>query len=83
MLPASSRGWSSMLVLSFLRSGLAYLFWFRALEDVSASKAGIYPFFIPVLSVLIAHLILLEPLDSPFLIGALFVMLGTAVVHRS
>jgi drug/metabolite transporter (DMT)-like permease len=39
-------------------SGLAYLLWYKALEDVSATKAGVFLFLLPVVSVSIAHFVL-------------------------
>lgn len=83
VLPTSAWIWFLLLVLSFLCSGVGYLFWFKALEDIPASKAGFFLFFLPVLSVLIAHLVLLEPLDVPFGVGAALVILGTTITERS
>jgi len=82
-LPASIWLWFLLLILSFLCSGMAYLFWYKALEDVSPTKVGVFLFFLPVVSVSVAHLVLLESLDVSFAIGALFVMLGVIITQRS
>jgi len=82
-LPTSIWLWFLLLILSLLCSGMAYLFWYKALEDVSPTKVGVFLFFLPVVSVSAAHLILLESLDVSFAIGALFVMLGVIITQRS
>jgi len=74
--------WFLLLILSLFCSGLAYLFWYKALENVSATKAGVFLFFLPIVSVLMAHFVLLESLDVLFAVGALFVMVGVIVTER-
>jgi len=81
-LPTSVWLWSLLLVLSVLCSGVAYLFWYEALEDVSPTKAGVFLFFLPIVSVSVAHIVLLEPIDLFFAIGALLVMLGVVITQR-
>jgi drug/metabolite transporter (DMT)-like permease len=83
VLPTSIWLWSLLLVLSLLCSGMAYLFWYKALEEVSPTKVGVFLFFLPVVSLSVAHLILLESLGVSFAIGALFVMLGVIITQRS
>jgi len=82
-LPTSIWIWFLLLILSLLCSGMAYLFWYKALEDVSPTRVGVFLFFLPVVSVSVAHLVLLESLDVSFAIGALFVMLGVIITQRS
>lgn len=82
-LPTSVWLWFLLSILSLLCSGMAYLFWYKALEDVSATKVGVFLFFIPIISVSVAHLVLLESLDPLFIIGALLVMLGVVITERS
>jgi len=82
-LPTSIWLWFLLLILSLLCSGMAYLFWYKALEEVSPTKVGVFLFFLPVVSVSVAHLVLLESLDVSFATGALFVMLGVIITQRS
>lgn len=72
---------SMILYLGLLCSALAYLLWNRALKEVPATKAGSFLFFIPVVSVAIAHFVLFEPLDIFFIIGTLLVMAGVAITE--
>ncbi len=83
VLPRSLWSWFLLLVLSLFCSGLAYLFWSKALEDVSATKAGVFLFFLPVISVSVANLVLSESLDAFLAIGALLVIIGVVITERS
>ena len=81
-LPSSTFLWLLLLVLSLLSSGMGYLLWYKALEDVSATTAGVSLFFLPIVSVLFARLVLLEYIDTPFIIGAFLVILGVITTER-
>jgi drug/metabolite transporter (DMT)-like permease len=83
VLPTTFWLWFLLLILSLLCSGVAYLFWYKALEDVSPTKAGVFLFFLPIISVSIAYLLLHESLDIYFAAGTSFVMLGVAITERS
>ncbi|MDH5686724.1 MAG: DMT family transporter [Candidatus Bathyarchaeota archaeon] len=82
-LPTSAWIWFLLLILSLLCSGMAYLFWYIALEEVSPTKAGVFLFFLPIVSLSLAHLILSESIDVSFAVGAVFVMLGIVITQRS
>jgi len=82
-LPTSIWLWFLLIILSLLCSGMAYLFWYKALEDVSPTKVGVFLFFLPIVSVSVARLLLLESLDVSFAIGASLVMLGVIMAERS
>jgi drug/metabolite transporter (DMT)-like permease len=82
VLPVSTWNWFLLLILGLFCSGLAYLFWIKALKSVTTTEAGAFLFFLPVVSVSVAHLVLLEPLDLLFGMGALLVMVGVAVTER-
>ncbi len=83
VLPRSPWVWFLLLILSLFCSGLAYLFWGKALEDVSATKAGVFLFFLPVVSVSVANLVLAESLDAFLALGALLVIIGVVITERS
>lgn len=83
VLPVSAWIWFLLLILSLFCSGLAYLFWSKALEEVSATEAGVFLFFLPVVSVSVAHFVLFEALDVLFAVGAIFVMIGVVITERS
>jgi drug/metabolite transporter (DMT)-like permease len=82
VLPVSAWNWFLLLILGLFCSGLAYLFWIKALESVTTTEAGVFLFFLPVVSVTVAHIVLSEPLTLLFGIGALLVMIGVAITER-
>ncbi|MFQ6075019.1 MAG: DMT family transporter [Candidatus Bathyarchaeia archaeon] len=83
VLPTSPWLWFLLFILSFLCSGVGYLFWYQALEEVEASKAGVFLFLIPIVSVSVARTLLREPLDLSFGLGTALVMLGVIITERS
>ncbi|MCX8169478.1 MAG: DMT family transporter [Candidatus Methanomethyliaceae archaeon] len=82
VIPKSIMAWISIIALGIFCSGLAYLFWYKALEDMDVSKAGFYLFLIPVISSILAFFILGERLDFKFIIGAFLVIIGLILSSR-
>lgn len=82
-LPTSLIPWISLLTLGFFCSGVAYLFWYKALEDMPASQAGSYLFLIPVIATSLAYFVLGERLDPLFIFGAALVVIGVIMTTRS
>lgn len=81
-IPLSPWTWILLLVLSFLCSGFAYLAWGRALEELSPTRAGVFLYFLPVVSVSLASIVLDEVIDSLFLLGAAFILGGVYLTQR-
>lgn len=81
-IPSSFWIWTLLLVLSFLCSGLAYFFWSKALKELSPTRAGVFLYFLPVISVSLASIVLGEVVDSLFLVGASFVITGVYLTQR-
>lgn len=80
-LPTSIWIWSLLLALSVFSSALAYLLWSKALENVSATTAGSFLFFLPVISISVAYFVLSEVLDTSFAIGAALVVIGVVMIN--
>ncbi|MEP6501945.1 MAG: DMT family transporter [Betaproteobacteria bacterium] len=70
----------AVLALGVVCSGVAYLLYFRLIADIGAASALTVTFLVPVFGVLWGHLILAEPLGWNTLVGALVVIVGTALV---
>lgn len=81
-LPSTTAGWVMLLVLGLGSSGVAYLCWFVALNQVSAYKAGISLFFTPIISVAIAMAVLGETIDLIFVAGTALVIMGMFITIR-
>lgn len=80
--PSSLLIWTLLFVMSFLCSGLAYLLWSKALEELSPTRAGVFLYFLPVVSISLATFVLAETVDSLFLIGASFIIVGVYMTQR-
>ena len=70
----------AVLALGVLCSGIAYLLYFRLIADIGAASALTVTFLVPMFGVLWGHLFLGEPLGWNTLVGALVVIVGTALV---
>ncbi|MGQ9759990.1 MAG: DMT family transporter [Candidatus Methanomethylicaceae archaeon] len=81
--PTTIVPWFSLLALSFLCSGVAYLFWYKALEERPASEAGSFLFLIPVIASVLAYFVLGERLDTFFFVGAVLVIIGVIMTSRA
>ena len=70
----------AVLALGVLCSGIAYLLYFRLVDDVGAAGALTVTFLIPVFGILWGHLFLGEPVGWRTGVGAIVVLIGTALV---
>lgn len=76
-LPQLSGGqWLEVLVLGAGASGLAYMLYNLALQDVDASLAGVFANLIPVVGVISGVVMLNEPIALRAIIGGAIVMAG-------
>ncbi len=69
-----------LLALSIFPSVLAYRFWNQALNQISANKAAISQYLIPVYTVLISVLFLGDALQSFQMLGGLLIFVGVLLV---
>ncbi|WP_028116859.1 DMT family transporter [Ferrimonas senticii] len=69
-----------MLILGVVCTGIAYLLYFRLVEEVGATSALTVTYLVPLFGVLWGHLVLDEPLSSNILLGGVVVLLGTSLV---
>jgi drug/metabolite transporter (DMT)-like permease len=70
----------AVIALGIVCSGIAYLLYFRLIADIGAASALTVTFLVPVFGVLWGHLFLHEPLGWNTGVGALTVIVGTALV---
>ncbi len=76
-LPQLSMGqWQEVLLLGAGASGVAYLLYNLALQDLDASQAGAFANLIPVVGVLSGIVMLGEPISARAIVGGLIVMAG-------
>jgi drug/metabolite transporter (DMT)-like permease len=78
----SAAGWLGVAFLGVVCSGLAYIFWYDALQAVSASQVGAFLYLEPLVAVVVAAIILGEPLLWASLLGGGIILAGVWMVNR-
>lgn len=79
-LPAD--GWAAILFLGFVCSGFAYIFWYDALKAIPASQVGVFLYIEPLVTVVLAGLLLNERLIFASLVGGAIILFGIWMVNR-
>lgn len=78
----SMTGWISLLFLGIVCSGFAYVFWYDALKALSASQVGSFLYIEPLVAVVVAALLLQEPLFIAAFVGGALILAGVWLVNR-
>ncbi len=78
----SMDGWWGILFLGIACSGLAYVFWYDALQAIPASQVGAYLYLEPLVAVGVAGMILSEPILFASLLGGAAILVGVYLVER-
>lgn len=82
ILRLSAAGWWGMAFLGLACSGLAYLFWYDALDRIDATQAGAFLYFGPLVTAALAWPILGEPIGAAMLAGGAAILFGVWLVNR-
>ncbi len=69
-------GWAGIAFLGIFCSGLAYIFWYDALQVLSAAQTGAFLYLEPVSTLVVAALILGERLLLLTIIGGVLILAG-------
>jgi drug/metabolite transporter (DMT)-like permease len=75
--------WASILFLGIFCSGLAYLFWYAALESRDATTIGTYLYLEPFVTLIGALIFLDERVEWLSLIGGLITLIGVYLTTRN
>jgi len=78
----SLAAWMSILFLGIFCSGLAYLFWYSALEKKDSSIVGMYLYLEPFVTLIGAYLLLNEEIKWITLMGGGMILLGVYLATR-
>lgn len=78
----SLNGWLAVGFLGVLCTGLGYIFWYDALEVMPASQLGVFQYIQPLIAVIVAAIVLGEPLLLASLLGGAIILLGVYLVNR-
>lgn len=82
----SNLGVSQLLSLSFLGifgSSLAYVWYYKGIEKIGATSAGVYIALVPLFAVTLGRIILHEPITMIMMMGGLFVLAGIILCNRN
>jgi len=80
--PLTSRGLLALLFLGFICSGLAYVFWYDALERLPASRVGAFLYLEPLVTVVVAAMLLGEGIRFGTMLGGAIILVGIWLVNR-
>ncbi len=75
-------GWLGIAFLGIFCSGIAYIFWYDALQAVPAAQAGAFLYIEPLITVIVAGIVLAEPLLLASLAGGLVILAGVYAVNQ-
>ena len=75
-------GWLGIGFLGIFCSGLAYIFWYDALQAMPASQLGVFLYLEPLVAVVVAAVILGEAIVWASLLGGGIILLGVWLVNR-
>jgi drug/metabolite transporter (DMT)-like permease len=78
----SSSGLWAVLFLGVACSGVAYVFWYDALERLPASQAGAFFYLEPLVTVAVAACLLGERLRLGIMVGGAIILFGVWLVNR-
>lgn len=78
----SATGWTALLFLGVVCSGLAYLAWYSALKRLETGRVAAYLYVEPLVTLAAAVTLLGEPVAATTLAGGLTVLLGVFLVQR-
>jgi drug/metabolite transporter (DMT)-like permease len=79
----SAGGWLAVLFLGVACSALGYLFWYRALERLEASRVASLLYLEPLVTLAAAVLLLGEPVHATTLLGGVMVLGGVVLVQAA
>jgi drug/metabolite transporter (DMT)-like permease len=75
-------GWIAILFLGIFCSGVAYIFWYDALKALPVAQTGAFLYIEPIITVIVAAVILSEHLLLATLVGGLTILIGVWLVNR-
>lgn len=77
------QGWAGIIFLGVLCSGVAYIFWYDALQVLPVAQTGAFVYLEPFITVIVAAIVLEEQLIAASLLGGAAILLGVWLVNRN
>jgi len=76
------KGWTGVAFLGVFCSGLAYLAWYDALQVLPTGQLGAFLYLEPPVAVIVAAMILTEPVTWAAIVGGATILCGVWMVNR-
>jgi drug/metabolite transporter (DMT)-like permease len=74
--PYSAADWANAFFLGFFGTVLAFVWYYQGIQRIGPARAGLFINFVPLFAILLAYLLLGEPLTASLATGALLVSSG-------
>ena len=75
-------GWLAISFLGIFCSGIAYIFWYDALQALPVAQTGAFLYIEPIITVIVAAVILHERLLLATILGGITILIGVWMVNR-
>ena len=75
-------GWVAITFLGIFCSGIAYIFWYDALKVLPVAQTGAFLYLEPIITVIVAAIILQEAILPATLAGGITILIGVWLVNR-
>lgn len=72
----------SLLALGVFGSGLAYIYWYDALKELAAYELSVFIYIEPIVTMILAALMIGERITLPTLVGGALTILGIVMVNK-
>lgn len=79
----SVNGWLAITFLGVFCSGIAYFFWYDALQVLPVAQTGAFLYIEPIITVIVAAIVIGEPIVLTSILGGLTILLGIWMVNRT
>ena len=76
-------GWLAIFYLGVFCSGIAYIFWYDALAHIDASIVASFIYVEPIVTIVVAGIILGELFSPITFVGGIAILLGVYLINRS
>lgn len=76
-------GWIAIAFLGVFCSGIAYIFWYDALQVLPVAQTGAFLYLEPIVTVIVAALVIRESILLATLIGGIIILIGVWLVNQT
>jgi drug/metabolite transporter (DMT)-like permease len=80
---ASALDWLAIVYMAVFATVIGYVWFYEGVKSIGATRAGLFINLVPVFAVLLAFLILGEPLTASVGVGAVLVLSGVYLTNRT